>query len=121
MTYLRWVDHAITISFHDSFFFLLHACFSLNIDGKQQHKVLQWFLNLRQSFRFHILLLNLNKFEFAIEMELVFLLKTYFLIMYVTLQEVNNECNGNFYNPLKETCESKLAKVDEVINRVIMF
>ncbi|KAB1226526.1 Serine carboxypeptidase-like 20 [Morella rubra] len=28
-------------------------------------------------------------------------------------EEVNNECRGNYYNPLSETCQSKLAKVDE--------
>ncbi|XP_022758789.1 serine carboxypeptidase-like 20 isoform X3 [Durio zibethinus] len=28
-------------------------------------------------------------------------------------EEVKNECRGNFYHPLTDTCESKLKKVDE--------
>lgn len=35
-----------------------------------------------------------------------------------TLQEVTSSCNGNFYNPLSENCESKLAKVDEVMKQL---
>ena len=31
------------------------------------------------------------------------------------MQEARIECNGNFYNPLNETCVIKLAEVDKVI------
>lgn len=34
---------------------------------------------------------------------------------YLLLQEVNRECNGNFYDPTSANCSSKLSKVDEVI------
>ncbi|XP_022771561.1 serine carboxypeptidase-like 20 isoform X2 [Durio zibethinus] len=36
-------------------------------------------------------------------------------------EEVKNECRGNFYNPLSETCESELEKVDENINGLNMY
>ncbi|XWS31191.1 hypothetical protein CRYUN_Cryun23aG0056200 [Craigia yunnanensis] len=36
-------------------------------------------------------------------------------------EEVKNECRGNFYNPLSDTCESKLEKVDENINGLNIY
>ncbi|WRX09363.1 Peptidase S10 [Theobroma cacao] len=36
-------------------------------------------------------------------------------------EEVKNECRGNFYNPLSDTCESKLQKVDEDIRGLNMY
>ncbi|MCI56162.1 serine carboxypeptidase-like 20-like, partial [Trifolium medium] len=30
-------------------------------------------------------------------------------------EEVNRECNGNFYNSLNDNCTNKLSKIDEVI------
>ncbi|RYR40223.1 hypothetical protein Ahy_A09g045940 [Arachis hypogaea] len=36
-------------------------------------------------------------------------------------QEVNAECNGNFYNPLNDNCSSKLAKVDQIIDGVNIY
>ncbi|XVF21277.1 hypothetical protein REPUB_Repub12eG0076500 [Reevesia pubescens] len=36
-------------------------------------------------------------------------------------EEVQNECRGNFYNPLDETCESKLQKVDEKIRGLNIY
>ncbi|GAA0144655.1 serine protease [Lithospermum erythrorhizon] len=35
--------------------------------------------------------------------------------------EVISECNGNYYNPTSETCESKLNKVDEVIRGLNIY
>ncbi|XP_059432961.1 serine carboxypeptidase-like 20 [Corylus avellana] len=36
-------------------------------------------------------------------------------------EEVNNECKGNYYNSLDETCQSKLAKVDEDIDGLNIY
>ncbi|XVF72337.1 hypothetical protein PTKIN_Ptkin12aG0113300 [Pterospermum kingtungense] len=36
-------------------------------------------------------------------------------------EEVKNECRGNFYNPLSETCESKLEKVDKNIEDLNIY
>ncbi|GAV76540.1 Peptidase_S10 domain-containing protein [Cephalotus follicularis] len=36
-------------------------------------------------------------------------------------QEVTNECKGNYNNPLSETCESKLAKVDQEIEDLNIY
>ncbi|OAY32904.1 serine carboxypeptidase-like 20 [Manihot esculenta] len=36
-------------------------------------------------------------------------------------EEVTSSCNGNFYNPLSENCESKLAKVDEDISGLNIY
>ncbi|XWS75996.1 hypothetical protein CRYUN_Cryun01aG0139700 [Craigia yunnanensis] len=36
-------------------------------------------------------------------------------------EEVKNECRGSFYNPLSETCESKLKKVDENIEGLNIY
>lgn len=33
---------------------------------------------------------------------------------YLLLQEVNRECNGNFYDPTSDNCSSELSKVDEL-------
>ncbi|XP_022758790.1 serine carboxypeptidase-like 20 isoform X4 [Durio zibethinus] len=37
------------------------------------------------------------------------------------LKEVKNECRGNFYHPLTDTCESKLKKVDENIKDLNIY
>ncbi|XP_022758787.1 serine carboxypeptidase-like 20 isoform X1 [Durio zibethinus] len=36
-------------------------------------------------------------------------------------EEVKNECRGNFYHPLTDTCESKLKKVDENIKDLNIY
>lgn len=48
-------------------------------------------------------------------------LKTCFLTMHDMLQEVTKECTGNFYNPLGETCESKLQKVYKVLSGFLII
>ncbi|KDP45241.1 hypothetical protein JCGZ_15106 [Jatropha curcas] len=36
-------------------------------------------------------------------------------------EAVNSECKGNFYNPLSDACDSKLAKVDEDIEGLNIY
>ncbi|KAL5798283.1 hypothetical protein ACOSQ2_003103 [Xanthoceras sorbifolium] len=36
-------------------------------------------------------------------------------------EEVTNVCKGNFYNPLNETCETKLAKVEQDIDGLNIY
>ncbi|XP_030497220.2 serine carboxypeptidase-like 20 [Cannabis sativa] len=36
-------------------------------------------------------------------------------------QEVTTECKGNFYNPLNDSCQSKLSKVDEDIDGLNIY
>lgn len=36
-------------------------------------------------------------------------------------QEVTTECKGNYYNPLSENCQNKLAKVDEDIDGLNIY
>ncbi|KAF5726551.1 putative serine carboxypeptidase [Tripterygium wilfordii] len=36
-------------------------------------------------------------------------------------EEVTNECKGNYYNPLSETCESQLAKVDMAVEGLNIY
>ncbi|CAN1767876.1 Serine carboxypeptidase-like 20 [Linum perenne] len=36
-------------------------------------------------------------------------------------QEVTRECNGNFYNPLKQSCENKLQEVDREVSGLNIY
>ncbi|KAL7081806.1 hypothetical protein ACP275_14G061600 [Erythranthe tilingii] len=36
-------------------------------------------------------------------------------------EAVNAECNGNYYNPINENCESKLAKVDREVDDLNIY
>ncbi|KAL5172285.1 Serine carboxypeptidase-like 20 [Glycine soja] len=36
-------------------------------------------------------------------------------------EEVNRECNGNFYDPTSANCSSKLSKVDELVDEINIY